>query len=125
MQALENGGLSIGGWYNNWDWSGVFVLTLSAEGTSTPEMEHILRPYLFYPNPAQDQLHLQYSPDVKPMQIELYDLQGRLVLTQRKGLESVDLLGLTAGQYLMKVTLKNGKVFTDMVVKEQPCSKTI
>ena len=118
MQALENGGLSIGGWYNNWDWSGVFVLTLSAEGTGTSETETFIRPYLFYPNPAQDQLHLQYSPDVKPVQIELYDLQGRLVLTQRKGLESVDLQGLIAGQYLMKVTLENVKVFTDKIMKE-------
>ncbi len=77
-----------------------------------------IRPYMFYPNPAQDQLHLQYSPDVTPARIELHDMQGRLVRTQIKSLESVDLQGLTAGQYLMKVTMEDGKVYSDKVVKE-------
>ena len=74
--------------------------------------------YLAYPNPTQDQLHLQYSPDVQPKTIELYDLQGRLVRSQNQGLESVDMQGFASGQYLMKVTLEDGKSFTDKVVKE-------
>jgi hypothetical protein len=82
------------------------------------EQSDIIRPYLFYPNPTQDQLLLQYSPDVKPTQIELYDLQGRLVRSQSHSLESVDMQGLTAGQYLMKVSLEDGKSYTDKVVKE-------
>ena len=77
-----------------------------------------VRPYMYYPNPTQDQLHLQYSPDVQPKTIELYDLQGRLVRTQTKGLENVDMQGLAPGQYLMKVTLEDGKSYTDKVVKE-------
>ena len=77
-----------------------------------------LRPYLFYPNPAQNQLHLQFSPDVTPKTIELYDLQGRLVHTQRNGLESLNLQGLASGAYTMRVTLEDGKVFTDKIVKE-------
>ena len=84
----------------------------------TPEAEAFIRPYLFYPNPAQDQLHLQYSPDVKPRQVELYDLQGRLVRTQQSDLENIDIQGLATGQYLMKVTLEDGKVYSDKVVKE-------
>ena len=83
-----------------------------------PEAEAFLRPYMYYPNPAQDRLHLQYSPDVKPKQVELYDLQGRLVRSQSQGLESLDMQGLAPGQYLMKVTLEDGKSFTDKVVKE-------
>ena len=63
-------------------------------------------------------LHLQYSPDATPKSIELYDLKGRLVRTQRNGLESLNLQSLSAGQYVMKVTLENGKVFSDKVVKE-------
>jgi hypothetical protein len=55
---------------------------------------------------------------VKPTQVELYDLQGSLVRSQTKGLESINLQGLSAGQYIMKVTLENGEVFTDKVVKE-------
>jgi len=77
-----------------------------------------VRPYAYYPNPAQDQLHLNYSPDVKPAQIGLYDLQGRLVRSQTSGLESINLQGLAAGQYVMKVTMANGTTFSDKVVKE-------
>lgn len=73
---------------------------------------------VIYPYPIQDQLRLEYSPDVTPSQIELYDLQGRLVKTQRTGLESLNLQGLPAGTYTMRVTLDGGKVFSDKVVKE-------
>ena len=54
-----------------------------------------VRPYAFYPNPARNELYLQYSPDVQPARIELYDLQGRLVQTQTHGLESLRLDGTT------------------------------
>ena len=77
-----------------------------------------LCPYTYWPNPAQDQLHLQYSPDTKPTQIELYDLQGRWVRTQRNDLEHIGMEGLPVGTYTMRVTLEDGKIFTDKVVKE-------
>ena len=77
-----------------------------------------IRPYTFYPNPAREQLHMQFSPDVQPAQVELYDLQGRLVRTQNKTFESIDLSQLPAGTYTMRVTLVDGKSYTDKVVKE-------
>ena len=85
-------------------------------GTNDAGIE--VRPYTYFPNPAQDRLHLQYSPDVKPAQVELYDLQGRLVRTQSQGLESINLQGLAPGQYLMKVTMEDGKTYSDKVMKE-------
>ena len=98
---------------------GLALFFLNHDGTVGPNEAGIeVRPYAYYPNPTQDQLHLQYSPDVKPTQIELYDLQGRLVRSQHHSLENVEMHGLSAGQYLMKVTLEDGKVFTDKVVKE-------
>jgi len=98
----------------------LFVLKINADGTvGTDEiLVQEIRPYAYWPNPVQDELHLQYSPDVTPKTIELYDLQGRIVRTQRNGLESLHLQGLSAGQYVMKVTLEDGKVFSDKVVKE-------
>ena len=99
--------------------SEIFMLKFFSDGSfSLPEAETFIRPYVYYPNPTQDQLNLQYSPDVRPKTIELYDLQGRLVRTQSHGLESVDLQDLAPGQYLMKVTLEGGKSYTDKVMKE-------
>ena len=95
-----------------------FLVFTDEGGTDIPEMESFVRPYAFGPNPVHDELHLIYSPDVQPARIELYDLQGRLLQTQTQNLENIGLEGLAAGQYLMKVTLNNGKTFTDRVVKE-------
>ena len=84
----------------------------------TNEGEIKIRPYAFWPNPVQDQMSLKYSPDVQPQTIELFDLQGRLVRSQTANFESLSMAGLAAGQYVMKVTMEDGKVFTDKVVKE-------
>jgi len=120
LRALNDGGLAIGGVLRSDTWDDeLFVIIINDDGSAnTPEAEALIRPYGFYPNPAQDRLTLQYSPDVKPVRIELFDLQGRLVRTQSQGLESMDLQGLTVGQYLMKVTLEDGKTYTDKVVKK-------
>ena len=77
-----------------------------------------VRPYAFYPNPVQDQLHMQYSPDVQPVQVELYDLQGRLVRTQRSNFEHIDMGQLPAGTYTLRVIMEDGKSYSDKVVKE-------
>jgi hypothetical protein len=101
------------------DSADAFALKFFADGSvSVPELEEFARPYAYWPNPAQDELHLHYSPDVKPTQIELYDLQGRLVQSQRNALESINLQGIATGTYTMRVTLDDGTVFTDKVVKE-------
>ena len=118
--ALLDDGFAIGGRINKeeppFDFFHYFVH--DGDPTGIPEAEVFLRPYLFYPNPAQDQLHLQYSPDVQPKAIELYDLQGRLLRSQSKSLESLNLQRLAPDQYLLKVTLEDGKTYTDKVVKE-------
>ena len=77
-----------------------------------------VRPYAYYPNPARDQLHMEFSPDVQPAQVELYDLQGRLVRTQSKAFESIDMSQLPAGTYTMRVIMEDGMVYSDKVVKE-------
>ena len=116
MKKLHDGGLGLVG-YDAHD-TKVFALFINNEYNALEEHGITVRPYAYWPNPVQDQLHLQYSPDVKPMQVELYDLQGRLVRTQIKDLESIGLQGLSAGTYTMRVMLEDEKVFSDKVVKE-------
>ena len=121
ITATKDGGCLVTGGAYCEENNTVYVLAFKvlADGTlSCPETEISVRPYAYYPNPANDQLRLQYSPDVKPAQIELYDLQGRLVRSQGSGLECLNLQGLAAGQYVMKVTMADGTTFSDKVVKE-------
>ena len=77
-----------------------------------------VRPYAYYPTPARDQLHMEFSPDVQPAQVEFYDLQGRLVRTQSKALGNIDMSQLPAGTYTMRVIMEDGMAYSDKVVKE-------
>ena len=95
-----------------------FILNHDGPVNVLSEFGMEVRPYDFYPNPTKDVLQLRYSPDVTPKQIELYDLQGRLVRSQRNGLESLDMEGLASGTYTLRVTMVGGQTFSDKVVKE-------
>ena len=118
MRLLQDGTIAVGSYQYQGSPNSISVAVVKDGYDNLEELGVIVRPYAFYPNPAQSELHLQYSPDVQPARIELYDVQGRLVQTQTHGLESLSLEGLAAGQYLMKVTLESGQSFTDKVVKE-------
>lgn len=118
MTLLHDGNVAIGSYRYGQNPGGISVVIIKDELWNVDENQDFVRPYAYYPNPVQDRLHLQYSPDVQPKQVELYDLQGRLVRSQNQGLKSMDMQGLASGQYLMKVTLEDGKIFTDKVVKE-------
>ena len=116
MKVLDDDGVAICGGNN-----GVrefYFLIVNDDYDGMEEQGVIVRPYAYYPNPTRDELRLHYSPDVTPAQIELYDLQGRLVKTQRSGLENLNLQDFSAGTYTMRVTMEGGKVFSDKVVKE-------
>ena len=121
VKAAEDGGCWVYGFLRaNGDVERTaFVFRLNAEGMLGMSESGIeIRPYCFYPNPVQAQLQMQFSPDVLPNQVELYDLQGRLMRTQRSHFGSIDMSQLPAGTYTMRVTLEDGTVFSDKVVKE-------
>lgn len=97
-----------------------YVLKITADGyCSTKENEEpLLRPYAWYPNPVEDVLRVEYSPDITPKTVELYDLQGRLIKTQSSNLESVAMENLPAGTYTLRVLLEDGTSYSDKVVKQ-------
>ena len=114
-------GIFVVGYANNVNQGGIGIFHFFLSDGGYDEIikgDAFVRPYAYYPNPVRDQLHLQYSPDVQPTCVELYDLQGRLMLKQSQGLENISLQDLAPGQYVMKVTMEDGKTFTDKVVKE-------
>ena len=96
----------------------IFVVVVQDKLWDVDEKQFVIRPYSYYPNPSQTEIHLQYSPDVTPQNIELYDMQGRLLRSKRNNLESLNLQGLASGTYTMRVTLEGGNVFSDKVIKE-------
>ena len=98
---------------------GIFYFFIHHDGTvSVDEGMVKVRPYTFYPNPTQSQLRMAFSPDVQPSLVELYDLQGRRILSQGNAFERIDMSRLPVGIYTLRVTLQDGQVFSDKVVKE-------
>ena len=118
MRVLDDGSIAVSSFDEYAFPNSISVVVIKDNYDDLEELGIHIRPYDFYPNPVQDELHLHYSPDVQPARIDLYDLQGRLMHTQNQDFECLNLNGLAAGQYLMKVTMKDGKVFSDKVVKE-------
>ncbi len=98
--------------------SEVDFLVVNDNNFSIREQEMEELPYTFYPNPANDELNLNISPEVEPSLIELYDIQGRMVRSQQSGFETISLHGLPAGTYALRVSMKDGKQYTSAVVKK-------
>ena len=122
ITATSDEGCIVVGWvydFNTENRFDLFAKKINADGTvGVNESGMEIRPYCFYPNPVQAQLQMQFSPDVQPKQVELYDLQGRLVHVQRSSFGSIDMSLLPAGTYMMRVTLEDGTVYSDKVVRE-------
>lgn len=96
----------------------VFLIKFFADGTLDVPLEttHV-RPYCFFPNPVDDRLHMEFSSDVTPISVGLYDIQGRAVISQRKDFESIDMSQLPSGTYTLNVVMNDGIVYSDKVVK--------
>lgn len=73
-----------------------------------------------YPVPAHDQLHLALDAASRPRQVQLFDAQGRAVLTQSVAQEEMTLntAALSPGLYLLRVDYAQGGPVTRRVVLE-------
>ncbi len=70
-----------------------------------------------YPNPAHDRLHLTLDAARRPQQVHLLDATGRAV-RHWPAAPTLDLTGLPAGLYLLRVAYEGGETQTQRVVVE-------
>jgi hypothetical protein len=78
-----------------------------------------------YPNPATSSINFQFNlPSEDDVKLKLYDLQGKLILEKNFGklnagefLESIDLINVSPGTYICKIT-GNQYSLTKKVVKQ-------
>jgi len=68
----------------------------------------------FYPNPVEDILHIQTTETVR--QIEIFNLQGSLVMVVKGNATTIDVSRLPAGTYMIRFTTETG-VSTQRFVK--------
>ena len=116
--ALENGGVAAGVLESEIGVSTVSFIVVDDQGGVVSDLAAQARPFMFYPNPVTDALHLRYSPDVNPKQVDLYDLEGRRMLIQQSDLERIDMEGLAPGVYTLRVLMDDGTDYTSKVVKQ-------
>lgn len=119
MTTSDGGCLIVGGALNveNWhyDW---FALKVNPEGLVESEEINVVSHIIPYPNPVTGELQLRCSLDLKPTRAELYDLEGRLILTQQTDLERISMKNLAPGLYTLRVTMDDGSVYTDKIIKQ-------
>ncbi|MCQ2317618.1 MAG: T9SS type A sorting domain-containing protein [Bacteroidales bacterium] len=102
--------------YHPWTCGQYYIPEFDFSIASSHENEAV--PVLVYPNPAANSLKINVSGSAEIESVSLYDISGRLVKAQQSGFGSIDISGLATGMYVMKVTLDDGKVFEEKIVKK-------
>ena len=69
-----------------------------------------------YPNPARDQFHIMHEVSAEAS-VNIYDLQGKMILSQQVNDNTVDVSGLAHGIYIVKL-VDNDKILISRLVKE-------
>lgn len=70
--------------------------------------------WVVWPNPTADVLNL--SGDLR--QVEIFSIDGKLVMTFEESAETINLSGVAKGSYLLKATTKDGNVHTQRFIKQ-------
>ena len=123
IKATEDGGCIMTGVYNKdmqvYDLLS-YVLKVDENGYDAigENAESIARPYFCYPNPAKDNVYIEFSPDVNCQSVEIYTLDGRLLKSQNNNFDKINIANLTPGLYLIKLRMSDGSEFTERIVKE-------
>ena len=115
---VENASKANGANIEQWACSGedhkLFRLVHTNQGQ---KVEDDLIQFSMFPNPADDQVTVQYAPQQGPGQIQLYSISGQLIRsynTSNSGQETIDVSELAQGIYLIKINTP-GTIQTEML----------
>ena len=125
IKATEDGGCIIVGVnasIETWNIPNIYVLKVDENGYDAigENAESIARPYFCYPNPAKDNVYIEFSPDVNCRAAEIYTMDGRLVKTcHGTSLQTtINISSLNSGVYMLKLRMSDGKEWSERIVKE-------
>lgn len=94
---------------------GVIKYNVLLENLNTPDFEND-NEIVLYPNPARDVLSIQSKESV--VEISVYDLLGKKVMSSQVHNSSIDVSNLVRGMYILKVTLENNKTISSKFMKQ-------
>jgi hypothetical protein len=75
-------------------------------------------PFALYPNPVKDAVNITFAEGNEPATMAVYDLTGRMVGMKRESMESLDMSAMSAGVYMVRVTMKDGMSYNEKIIKE-------
>jgi len=91
----------------NWEESEKAIYYYSDLESAVPQIP--MGSIKLYPNPVVNDLNIDLPNDIQQAEFKLFDLQGRLLVTQNIGSDkNVDLEKLAGGIYLYQITTEKG-----------------
>lgn len=70
---------------------------------------------IIYPNPVNGILYILPKNGIVLEEVAIYNVQGRLLLTAKENLESLDLSNFSSGVYLMKLNTNQGEMHQRLI----------
>ena len=120
LAPLSNGGVAISGWkasvpsfYNSKD---IYAYMFDNYLSSPEQAEAEVR--LCYPNPSSGMVSVVLPEGASGASVELFSLDGRLVMSEPWVTGGIDISRLATGIYIMRVATDNGVTFEEKVVRE-------
>lgn len=92
------------------------LLIFQCPRASTSESAYELSDIILYPNPAFDQI--SWAQNISIEKVTIYDMSGKLVLSQSVYGKSVNISSLTTGTYLIKLESKEKLIYNSKFLKK-------
>lgn len=74
--------------------------------------------FTIYPNPSDDIINFKSKNDFTPTEAKVYEMTGRIVLQTKVERNSMSIKQLNSGIYMLVLTDKNGKTYSQKLTKK-------
>ncbi|HQX03889.1 MAG TPA: FG-GAP-like repeat-containing protein [Flavobacterium sp.] len=91
---------------------------LVVEGATLSVNQNTISNFVLYPNPAKDFVTLKSSTTSSIVSVEIFDLNGRKVLTSDVVKETISVQSLSVGTYLLLAKDSDGNLSTQKFIKQ-------
>ena len=95
--------------------TGSTTAQVTVDNTLSNEDFTLSKQILIYPNPTSSMVYIKTTVDV--VQLDVYDLHGKLLLEKRNSLDSLSVESLSDGVYLMKIITSTGEFTIKRIIK--------
>jgi len=90
------------------------------EGETLSLESSFIEGFIVYPNPTKNSLTIGSSLDLDQSVISVFDIAGRRVLNFKltNNINSIDVSGLSAGEYILRVITKENGISSQKFIKQ-------